>query len=313
MQKEQKLKKDNFFTRLKYSLLKTRENMGISFINFFYNKKINNDLFNQLEEKLLVSDVGLETTRKIIYSLRTYANYKKINDPMIIYNKLREEMVKILSYVDKPIIIENKIPYVLLIVGINGSGKTTTVAKLAYQYKSKGKSVMLAAGDTFRAAAIEQLQTLGSNNNIPVIAQHIGSDPASVIFDAIYSSKAKGIDVLIVDTAGRLQNKIHLMEELKKIIKVMKKLDQKAPHEVILILDSNTGQNSINQVKIFHESIGLTGIILTKLDGTAKGGIIFSIANQFKIPIPYIGIGEGIDDLRPFIVNDFIEALFIKN
>jgi len=197
-------------------------------------------------------------------------------------------------------------------VGVNGVGKTTTIGKLARQYQAEGKSVMLAAGDTFRAAAVEQLQVWGERNNIPVVAQHTGADPASVIFDAIQSAKAKGVDILIADTAGRLQNQAHLMEELKKIVRVMQKLDQQAPHEVMLTLDASTGQNAINQAKIFHEAVGLTGIILTKLDGTAKGGVIFAIADQFKIPIRYIGIGEGIDDLRPFVANDFIKALFVR-
>lgn len=312
IQQPKKPGKENFFARLKQGLLKTRQNMGVGFVSFFRGKKIDDELFDELEEQLLVADVGLETTRKIIDSLTTHANRKELNDAAILYSKLREEMANILFDVDKPLVIENKLPYLILMVGVNGVGKTTTIGKLARQYQAEGKSVMLAAGDTFRAAAVEQLQVWGERNNIPVVAQHTGADPASVIFDAIQSAKAKRVDILIADTAGRLQNKAHLMEELKKIVRVMQKLDQQAPHEVMLTLDASTGQNAINQAKIFHEAVGLTGIILTKLDGTAKGGVIFAIADQFKIPIRYIGIGEGIDDLRPFVANDFIEALFVR-
>lgn len=312
IQHPKKLKKENFFTKLNQALLKTRQNMCISFFSFFRGKKIDDNLFEELEEQLLVADVGLETTRKIIDRLIAHTNRKELNHAVMLYSKLREEMVNILSDINKPLVIKNKSPYVILMIGVNGVGKTTTIGKLAYQYKAEGKSVILAAGDTFRAAAVEQLQFWGKRVNIPVVAQHIGADPASVIFDAIQSAKAKKIDILIADTAGRLQNKAHLIDELKKIIRVIRKLDQQAPHEVMLILDANTGQNAINQAKIFHETVGLTGIILTKLDGTAKGGIIFAIANKFKIPIYYVGIGEGIDDLQSFVVDDFIEALFIK-
>ncbi|MGP1956890.1 MAG: signal recognition particle-docking protein FtsY [Arsenophonus sp. NC-PE1-MAG3] len=312
IQQTKKLAKENFFVRLRQGLLKTQQNMGVGLISFFRGKKIDDELFDELEEQLLVADVGLETTRKIIDSLTVQVNRKELNNAAILYSKLREEMAKILYDVNKPLVIENKLPYVILMVGINGVGKTTTIGKLAHQYQIKGKSVMLAAGDTFRAAAIEQLQAWGKYNNIPVLAQHTGADPASVIFNAIHSAKAKEIDVLIADTAGRLQNKANLMKELKKIVRVMEKLDQQAPHEVMLILDASSGQNAINQVKIFHEAVSLTGIILTKFDGTAKGGVIFAIADQFKIPIRYIGIGEGVDDLQPFVANDFIESLFIR-
>jgi fused signal recognition particle receptor len=221
-------------------------------------------------------------------------------------------MGEILAKVDEPLNIEGKTPFVILMVGVNGVGKTTTIGKLARQFEQQGKSVMLAAGDTFRAAAVEQLQVWGQRNNIPVIAQHTGADSASVIFDAIQAAKARNVDVLIADTAGRLQNKSHLMEELKKIVRVMKKLDDQAPHEVMLTLDASTGQNAVSQAKLFNEAVGLTGITLTKLDGTAKGGVIFAIADQFGIPIRYIGVGEGIEDLRPFKADDFIEALFAR-
>ncbi|MEY0584937.1 signal recognition particle-docking protein FtsY [Providencia huaxiensis] len=309
---QEKPKKVGFFARLKKGLLKTRQNLGSGFFGLFSGKKIDDDLFEELEEQLLIADVGVDTTRKIIDNLTAHASRKELKDAEALYGKLREEMSDILAKVDKPLVIEDKKPYVILMVGVNGVGKTTTIGKLARQYQSEGKSVMLAAGDTFRAAAVEQLQVWGERNKIPVVAQHTGADPASVIFDAIQSAQAKGVDVLIADTAGRLQNKSHLMEELKKIVRVMKKLDENAPHEIMLTLDASTGQNAVSQAKLFDDAVGLTGITLTKLDGTAKGGVIFSIADQFGIPIRYIGIGEGIEDLRPFKADDFIEALFAR-
>ncbi|MBO8254192.1 signal recognition particle-docking protein FtsY, partial [Providencia rettgeri] len=309
---QEKPKKEGFFARLKKGLLKTRQNLGSGFFGLFSGKKIDDDLFEELEEQLLIADVGVDTTRKIIDNLTAHASRKELKDAEVLYGKLREEMSDILAKVDKPLVIEDKKPYVILMVGVNGVGKTTTIGKLARQYQSEGKSVMLAAGDTFRAAAVEQLQVWGERNKIPVVAQHTGADPASVIFDAIQSAQAKGVDVLIADTAGRLQNKSHLMEELKKIVRVMKKLDENAPHEIMLTLDASTGQNAVSQAKLFDDAVGLTGITLTKLDGTAKGGVIFSIADQFGIPIRYIGIGEGIEDLRPFKADDFIEALFAR-
>ncbi|WP_311748283.1 signal recognition particle-docking protein FtsY [Proteus penneri] len=309
---QEKPKKEGFFSRLKKGLLKTRQNLGLGFLGLFRGKKIDDELFEELEEQLLIADVGMETTTKIITSLTKHATHKDLKDAEALYGKLREEMAEILTKVDKPLNIEGKKPFVILMVGVNGVGKTTTIGKLARQYQAEGKSVMLAAGDTFRAAAVEQLQVWGERNNIPVVAQHTGADPASVIFDAIQSAQAKGVDVLIADTAGRLQNKSHLMEELKKIVRVMKKLDEEAPHEVMLTLDASTGQNAVSQAKLFNETVGLTGLTLTKLDGTAKGGVIFSIADQFSIPIRYIGVGEGIEDLRPFKADDFIEALFAR-
>ncbi|MDN5451376.1 MAG: signal recognition particle-docking protein FtsY, partial [Enterobacterales bacterium] len=275
-------------------------------------KKIDDDLFEELEEQLLIADVGMDTTRKIINNLTEGASRKQLRDAEALYGLLKEEMGEILAKVDEPLNIEGKTPFVILMVGVNGVGKTTTIGKMARQFEQQGKSVMLAAGDTFRAAAVEQLQVWGQRNNIPVIAQHTGADSASVIFDAIQAAKARNVDVLIADTAGRLQNKSHLMEELKKIVRVMKKLDEDAPHEVMLTLDASTGQNAVSQAKLFNEAVGLTGITLTKLDGTAKGGVIFSIADQFSIPIRYIGVGERIEDLRPFNAGDFIEALFAR-
>ncbi|EPK7574869.1 signal recognition particle-docking protein FtsY [Klebsiella michiganensis] len=309
---QEKPTKEGFFARLKRSLVKTKQNLGSGFISLFRGKKIDDDLFEELEEQLLIADVGVETTRKIITRLTNDASRKQLRDAEALYGLLKEEMGDILAKVDEPLNVEGKTPFVILMVGVNGVGKTTTIGKLARQFEQQGKSVMLAAGDTFRAAAVEQLQVWGQRNNIPVIAQHTGADSASVIFDAIQAAKARNIDVLIADTAGRLQNKSHLMEELKKIVRVMKKLDVDAPHEVMLTIDASTGQNAISQAKLFHEAVGLTGITLTKLDGTAKGGVIFSVADQFGIPIRYIGVGERIEDLRPFNAGDFIEALFAR-
>ena len=312
VQEQEKPTKEGFFARLKRSLLKTKENLGSGFISLFRGKKIDDDLFEELEEQLLIADVGVETTRKIIANLTEGASRKQLRDAEALYGLLKDEMGEILAKVDEPLNIEGKTPFVILMVGVNGVGKTTTIGKLARQFEQQGKTVMLAAGDTFRAAAVEQLQVWGQRNNIPVIAQHTGADSASVIFDAIQAAKSRNVDVLIADTAGRLQNKSHLMEELKKIVRVMKKLDEDAPHEIMLTIDASTGQNAISQAKLFHEAVGLTGITLTKLDGTAKGGVIFSVADQFGIPIRYIGVGERIEDLRPFKADDFIEALFAR-
>ncbi|MDF2785824.1 MAG: cell division protein FtsY [Pantoea eucrina] len=311
-QEQERPTKEGFFARLKRSLVKTRTNLGSGFISLFRGKKIDDDLFDELEEQLLIADVGVETTRRIITSLTQQASRKQLRDAEALYGLLKAEMAGILDKVDAPLDVSGKTPFVILMVGVNGVGKTTTIGKLARQYQAEGKSVMLAAGDTFRAAAVEQLQVWGQRNNIPVVAQHTGADSASVIFDAIQAAKSRNVDVLIADTAGRLQNKAHLMEELKKITRVMKKLDENAPHEVMLTLDASTGQNAVSQAKLFNEAVGLTGIALTKLDGTAKGGVIFSIADQFGIPIRYIGVGEGIEDLRPFKAADFIEALFAR-
>ncbi|WEF30336.1 signal recognition particle-docking protein FtsY [Klebsiella aerogenes] len=312
LQEQEKPTKEGFFARLKRSLVKTKQNLGSGFISLFRGKKIDDDLFEELEEQLLIADVGVETTRKIIANLTEGASRKQLRDAEALYGLLKEEMSEILAKVEEPLNVEGKTPFVILMVGVNGVGKTTTIGKLARQFEQQGKSVMLAAGDTFRAAAVEQLQVWGQRNDIPVIAQHTGADSASVIFDAIQAAKARNVDVLIADTAGRLQNKSHLMEELKKIVRVMKKLDVDAPHEVMLTIDASTGQNAISQAKLFHEAVGLTGITLTKLDGTAKGGVIFSVADQFSIPIRYIGVGERIEDLRPFNAGDFIEALFAR-
>ncbi|SHF46159.1 signal recognition particle-docking protein FtsY [Vibrio gazogenes] len=311
---EQEKPTEGFFARLKRSLSRTKANIGAGFFGLFKGKKIDEDLFEELEEQLLVADVGMDTTVKIINNLTEKANRQQLKDGEALYGLLKEEMGEILSHVEQPLVIdEQKTPYVILMVGVNGVGKTTTIGKLAKQYQMQGKKVMLAAGDTFRAAAVEQLQIWGERNQVPVIAQHTGADSASVIYDTIEAAKARGIDVVIADTAGRLQNKGNLMEELRKIVRVMKKLDESAPHEIMLTLDAGTGQNAISQAKLFSEVAPVTGITLTKLDGTAKGGVIFAIADQFKIPIRFIGVGEGIDDLRPFQTEEFIEALFSRD
>ena len=308
---EKPANKTGFFSRLIQGLIKTKQNIGSGFLNFFRGKKIDDDLFEELEEQLLIADLGMPTTTKIINNLTQHATKQQLKDAELLYQQLKLELADVLKPVAQPLEIDTtKKPYVILMVGVNGVGKTTTIGKLAKKFQDEGKSVMLAAGDTFRAAAVEQLQVWGERNHIPVIAQSSGSDSASVIFDAMQSASARNIDVLIADTAGRLQNKNHLMDELKKIVRVMKKYDETAPHEIMLTLDAGTGQNAISQAKLFNEAVGLTGITLTKLDGTAKGGVIFAIADQFNIPIRFIGVGEKIDDLRPFNSEEFIEALF---
>ncbi|MCK8946429.1 signal recognition particle-docking protein FtsY [Haemophilus influenzae] len=301
-----------FFSRLVKGLLKTKQNIGAGFRSFFLGKKIDDELFEELEEQLLIADIGVPTTSKIIKNLTEHASRKELQDAELLYQQLKVEMADILEPVARPLEIDStKKPYVILMVGVNGVGKTTTIGKLARKFQAEGKSVLLAAGDTFRAAAVEQLQVWGERNHIPVVAQSTGSDSASVIFDAMQSAAARNIDILIADTAGRLQNKNNLMDELKKIVRVMKKYDETAPHEIMLTLDAGTGQNAISQAKLFNEAVGLTGISLTKLDGTAKGGVIFAIADQFKLPIRYIGVGEKIEDLREFNAKEFIEALFV--
>ncbi|HFQ4954617.1 TPA: signal recognition particle-docking protein FtsY [Vibrio vulnificus] len=310
---EQEKPTESFFARLKRSLSRTKANIGAGFFGLFKGKKIDDDLFEELEEQLLVADVGMDTTLKIIENLTEKASRRDLKDGEALYGLLKEEMAEILSKVEQPLQVDSsKTPYVILMVGVNGVGKTTTIGKLAKQFQNQGKKVMLAAGDTFRAAAVEQLQVWGERNNVPVIAQHTGADSASVIYDAIEATKARGVDVVIADTAGRLQNKSNLMEELRKIVRVMKKIDDSAPHEIMLTLDAGTGQNAISQAKLFSDVAPITGITLTKLDGTAKGGVIFAIADQFNIPIRYIGVGEGIEDLRPFETQEFIDALFSR-
>ncbi|MCF7517358.1 MULTISPECIES: signal recognition particle-docking protein FtsY [unclassified Pseudoalteromonas] len=310
----EKPKKEGFFARLKKGLLKTRVNIGSGFASIFSGKKIDDELFEELETQLLTADLGVDTTMKLIDNLTDAADRKQLKDGDALYELMKQEMADMLKTAEQPLVVSgDKKPFVILMVGVNGVGKTTTIGKLAKQFQSEGKSVMLAAGDTFRAAAVEQLQVWGERNSIPVIAQHTGADSASVVFDAFQAAKARNVDVLIADTAGRLQNKDNLMQELEKIARVMKKIDPDAPHEVMLTIDAGTGQNAISQVKLFNECVGLTGITLSKLDGTAKGGVIFAVADKFNIPIRYIGVGEGIDDLRTFNSNDFIDALFSQD
>ncbi|BFT60121.1 signal recognition particle-docking protein FtsY [Pseudomonas moorei] len=306
--------KAGFFARLKQGLSKTSASIGEGMASLFLGKKaIDDDLLDDLETRLLTADVGVEATSVIIQRLTQKVARKELADSDALYKSLQAELAAMLKPVEQPLKItsQNK-PFVILVVGVNGAGKTTTIGKLAKKLQLEGKKVMLAAGDTFRAAAVEQLQVWGERNKIPVIAQHTGADSASVIFDAVQAAKARGIDVLIADTAGRLHTKDNLMEELKKVRRVIGKLDADAPHEVLLVLDAGTGQNAINQAKQFNQTVELTGLALTKLDGTAKGGVIFALAKQFGLPIRYIGVGEGIDDLRTFEAEPFVQALFAE-
>jgi fused signal recognition particle receptor len=304
----------SFFARLKQGLSKTSASLGEGMASLFLGKKaIDDDLLDEIETRLLTADVGVEATSAIVQSLTKRVARKELADSGALYKALQEELAALLKPVEQPLAIDvGKQPYVILVVGVNGAGKTTTIGKLARKLQLEGKKVMLAAGDTFRAAAVEQLQVWGERNQIPVIAQHTGADSASVIFDAVQAAKARGVDVLIADTAGRLHTKDNLMEELKKVRRVIGKLDETAPHEVLLVLDAGTGQNAINQAKQFNQAVQLSGLALTKLDGTAKGGVIFALAKQFGLPIRYIGVGEGIDDLRTFAANDFVQALFAE-
>ncbi|MBV6827009.1 signal recognition particle-docking protein FtsY [Pseudomonas sp. PD9R] len=306
--------KAGFFARLKQGLSKTSASIGEGMASLFLGKKaIDDELLDDLETRLLTADVGVEATTQIIQRLTQKVARKELADSDALYKSLQGELAAMLKPVEQPLKItsQNK-PFVILVVGVNGAGKTTTIGKLAKKLQLEGKKVMLAAGDTFRAAAVEQLQVWGERNKIPVIAQHTGADSASVIFDAVQAAKARGIDVLIADTAGRLHTKDNLMEELKKVRRVIGKLDADAPHEVLLVLDAGTGQNAINQAKQFNQTVELTGLALTKLDGTAKGGVIFALAKQFGLPIRYIGVGEGIDDLRTFEAEPFVQALFAE-
>jgi fused signal recognition particle receptor len=298
--------------RIKSGLSRTRSGLGSGLSSVIGgHKKVDDDLLETLETQLLMADVGIDATQALISGLTDKLNRKELKDSTTLLTHLKADMESILSQSQQVLDpVSQDGPFVILMVGVNGVGKTTTIGKLAKKYQAEGKSVMLAAGDTFRAAAVEQLQVWGERNNVPVVAQHTGADSASVIYDAIESAKAKNIDVVIADTAGRLQNKANLMNELSKVVRVMKKLDVNAPHEVMLVLDAGTGQNAISQAKLFSEAVGVTGITLTKLDGTAKGGIIFAIAKKFALPIRYIGVGEQADDLRPFVAQEFVDALF---
>jgi len=302
----------NILSRMKQGLGRTRGQLtdGLSQI-FLGKKQIDEELLEDIETQLLTADIGIEATAQIIQSITEKAERNELKDAAGVYTLLKQELSDLLNSSQAPLEIDNQNqPFVILVVGVNGVGKTTTIGKMAKRFQNQGKSVMLAAGDTFRAAAVEQLQVWGERNNVQVVAQHTGADSASVIFDAIESAKAKGIDIVIADTAGRLQNKDNLMSELEKVVRVMRKLDDSAPHEVMLVLDACTGQNALTQAQVFQQAVGVTGISLTKLDGTAKGGVIFAIAKQLNLPIRFIGVGEQIDDLRPFNSDEFVTALF---
>ncbi len=303
--------KKGFFSRLKNGLSRTRSSFTSGLTSLLRGRKgIDDELLEELETLLLISDVGVEATQEIITNLTQRLEHKQLENDDALIEALQQDMLELLQPSNQPLAIDTtKAPFVILMVGINGVGKTTTIGKLAQRYKQEGKSVMLAAGDTFRAAAVEQLQSWGERNDVPVISQHSGADSAAVIFDALQAAKARKIDVLIADTAGRLHTQVNLMEELKKIKRVMSKLDQAAPHEVMLVLDAGTGQNALTQAKQFNEAVDVSGITLTKLDGTAKGGIVFAIAKQLGTPIRFIGIGESIEDLREFNAEDFVAAL----
>ncbi len=305
-------KKAGLFARLKSGLSRTRHGLteGVATL-VLGSKSIDNELLEEIETSLLVADVGVEATRDIIDDLTRRVSRKELTDGAALMQALHDDMQAILAPCGQPLAIPaDTRPYVILMVGINGAGKTTTIGKLTHRLQQEGRKVMLAAGDTFRAAAVEQLQTWGERNGVPVIAQQQGADSASVIYDALQAAQSRGIDVLIADTAGRLHTQSNLMEELKKIKRVMAKLDEAAPHEIMLVVDAGTGQNALNQAQEFNEAVQLTGITLTKLDGTARGGIIFAIARKLGIPIRFIGVGEGIENLRPFDAKEFVDALF---
>lgn len=302
----------NLFSRMVSGLNRTRGQLSQGLSQILLGKKeIDEDLLEEIETQLLVADIGVEACSQVISSITEQSERKELKDSDAVYKALKTELASLLSDKQAPLEIKKgDQPFVILVVGVNGVGKTTTIGKMAKRFQSQGLSVMLAAGDTFRAAAVEQLQVWGERNSVPVVAQHTGADSASVIYDAVESAKSKNIDVVIADTAGRLQNKDNLMSELEKVVRVMQKIDGSAPHEVMLVLDAGTGQNALSQAQIFQQAVGVTGISLTKLDGTAKGGIIFAIAKQLGLPIRFIGVGEQIDDLRPFNADEFIEALF---
>lgn len=300
------------FQRIRSGLGKTRATLTGGLADMFsVNKKIDEDLLEEIETTLLMADVGVTATSEIIESLTDKLERNQLKDGEALRKALREQLHGLLKDVTQPLSVDTaKAPYVILMVGVNGVGKTTTIGKLARKFQAEGKSVMLAAGDTFRAAAVEQLQVWGERNDVPVVAQHTGADSASVIFDAIQSAQSRGTDIVIADTAGRLQNKDNLMNELSKVVRVMKKLDESAPHEVMLVLDAGTGQNALSQAQVFQQAVGVSGITLTKLDGTAKGGIVFAIARQLQLPIRFIGVGEQAEDLRSFDAETFVDALF---
>lgn len=308
-------KKPGFFARITQGLKRTSTQFSEGLGNLLLGKKaIDDELLEEIETQLLIADVGVEATTKLVDTLTAKVARKQLADSEALYESLQSELRNLLVPVEQPLrIVSANKPFVILVVGVNGVGKTTTIGKLAKRLQNEGKSVLLAAGDTFRAAAVEQLQIWGERNKVPVVAQHSGADSASVIYDAIAAAKSRGIDVVIADTAGRLHNKSHLMDELAKVRRVMGKLDSAAPHEVLLVLDAGTGQNAVSQADTFRESAGVTGIALTKLDGTAKGGVIFALTEKHQLPIRFIGVGEGVDDLQPFAAKPFVDALFSRS
>lgn len=310
-EKPEKPSGESWFSKVKSGLGKTRSTLSSGMATALLGRKtLDEDTLEELETLLLSSDVGIEATQAILDNLVERVSRKELKDNDALMNALTETLVEILSPIEAPLEIDtSKTPYVILVVGVNGVGKTTTIGKMTKRFQAEGKSVMLAAGDTFRAAAVEQLQTWGERNDVPVVAQHTGADSASVIFDAVQAAKSRGVDVLIADTAGRLHNKDNLMAELEKVLRVMKKIDDTAPHEVLLVLDAGTGQNAVNQAENFTKVAPLTGIALTKLDGTAKGGVIFALARKFSIPVRFIGVGEQVDDLNRFSAREFVDAL----
>lgn len=303
-----------FYSRLKHGLSRTGNQFATTLGDLFLGSKVlDADLMEALESQLLMSDLGIDATSRIMDSLTSRVSRQELGDGEAVLQALQAALYDIIAPCEQALDTTTPSPFVILVVGVNGAGKTTTIGKMAHRYKAEGKRVMLAAGDTFRAAAVEQLQSWGERNQVPVIAQHTGADSASVLFDALQAAHTRGVDVLIADTAGRLQNKAHLMDELEKVVRVMRKFDPTAPHETLLVLDAGTGQNAVSQAVQFDRTVGVTGLALTKLDGTARGGVIFAIAERLKKPIRYIGVGEGAEDLRPFVAKDFVKALFDRS
>ncbi|WP_035054679.1 signal recognition particle-docking protein FtsY [Andreprevotia chitinilytica] len=295
--------------RLKAGLAKTRNKLGKSLAGLFGGGQIDEDLYDELETVLLTADMGVDATNHLLTDVRNRVSLRGLKDAAELKDALKDSLNELIGPLEKPLDISTHQPFILMVAGVNGAGKTTSIGKLAKYFQSQGKSVLLAAGDTFRAAAREQLVVWGERNGVQVIAQESG-DAAAVAFDAVNAAKARGVDVIIVDTAGRLPTQLHLMEEIKKVKRVVQKADETGPHEILLVLDANTGQNALNQVKAFDDALGLTGLVLTKLDGTAKGGVIAAIAKQRPVPLRFIGVGESIDDLRPFAAKDYVDALF---
>ena len=311
MSNDDKSVKRGLFSRLRAGLARTREVLTSDVTDLVRGRaNIDEALVEELESVLLSADVGIDACEQLLGNLRESVRRKEAGDSEAVLQALRKAMILLLEPVAQPLRVERGTrPYVILMVGVNGAGKTTTIGKLAARFQSQGLSVMLAAGDTFRAAAVEQLQQWGQRNNVPVVAQAPGADPASVVFDALESATARNVDVLIADTAGRLHTQGGLMDELRKIKRVMSKIDPDAPHETLLVIDAAMGQNAIAQARVFHEAVSVDGLVLTKLDGTARGGVVFAIAHQLGLPLRLIGVGEGIDDLRDFEAGDFVKAL----